>query len=389
MMSSSPDPDKAPSEVGFAGPRALFRALRGLFWREKSLILAFLIALGLAEGGLRIFWPQLAGLIYAADMTGGHRIVLTEKSFRIPPGQDLSGPPEILAIGDSTTFGTGVGAAQTWPLRLSDHLSAPVPVSNAGSEGSEPRRQMLGLRSLWSKPMPPRIVVLLVTSNMVSFTEFRKDAPVADPRARVKSLRAQGRNPERGLKRRMIEMVQASALWKAVSLNVNFGKYALGLKDHRVNVSAPLSPLLAYGWRQPDLPAEYVPQMWTEFEAALTELEAETRALGSCLVLGFLPPRFMLGDARLDNLKFVPKTRLTRDAEAEIARLAVDLDLPFVGITQALQEGRKAHSPMAKSYYIPGDYTHLDADGHDLIARSMATTLGPILSGEAPCRNGG
>jgi lysophospholipase L1-like esterase len=387
MMSSSPDSDKAQSEVGIAGPQALLRALHGLFWREKWLFLTFLAALLLVEGVLRVFWPQLAGLIYAADMTGGHRIVLTEKSFRIPSGQEPPESPEILAIGDSTTFGTGVGAAQTWPLRLSYHLSAPVPVSNAGIEGSEPRQQVLGMRNLWSAPTPPRIVVLLVTGNMVSFTEFRKDAPAVGPQARAKSLRMQGQNVERGLKRRMIETVQASALWKALSLNINFGRYALGLKDHRVNVSAPLSPLLAYGWRQPDLPAEYIPKMWAEFETALTELEAETRALGSCLVLGFLPPRFMLGDARLDNLKFVPKTRLTLDAEAEVARLAADLDLPFVGITRVLQESRKAHSPMAKPYYIPGDYTHLNTDGHDLVASSMAVTLEPILAGEALCRN--
>ncbi|MEO0767770.1 MAG: hypothetical protein AAFY75_17325, partial [Pseudomonadota bacterium] len=373
-------PDPSETGAGFSGARAMLHVLWDLLRHEKWIIVALCISLVLTELGLRLFWPNLAGLVYAPDMTGGHKIILTEKAYRIPEGTEATRPPQILALGDSTTFGTGVGAEDTWPLQLNTHLAVPVVVRNAGVEGSEPRQMLRGLDTLWSDPTPPPVIVLMVTTNMVSFTEFRKDTAVGDPAARAKALRAQDRRPARSVKTRIAHIVQSSALWKAVSLNVEFGKYALGLLGHRVSVDAPLSPLLAYGWQQPDMPAAFGPQMWAEFESALWDLKTRTRSLGSCLIMGYLPPRFEIGDMRLDNLKFVPKARLTGDAEEELARIAAAFDLPFVSVGAALRQGRQDHGPLSRPYYIPGDYTHLDADGHSLAAQSLAQVIAPVLA---------
>ena len=382
-------PDPSENGTGFSGARAMRRLLWDLLRREKWTMVALCIGLVLAELGLRLFWPNLAGLVYAPDMTGGHKIVLTEKAYRIPDGTDAAEPPQILALGDSTTFGTGVGAEDTWPLQLNTHLAAPVVVRNAGVEGGEPRQMLRGLDTLWSDPVPPPVIVLMVTANMVSFTEFRKDTAVGDPAARARALRAQGSEPARSVKTRLAHVVQSSALMKAVSLNVEFGKYGLGLLGHRVSLDAPLSPLLAYGWRQPDLSPAFGPRMWAEFESALLDLKTRTRLLGSCLIIGYLPPRFEIGDTRFDNLKFVPKARLTRDAEEELARMAAAFDLPFVSVGAALRQGRQDHGPLSKPYYIPGDYTHLDADGHSLAAQSLAQVIAPVLARPASCHHQG
>lgn len=386
-MSIGDKPGLRASDEGHSGARDLLHVFGAELRRQKWMIAAFCTALLLAEIGLRLFWPNLAGLTYAPDLTGGHKIVLTEKAYRIPEGAEATAPPQVLALGDSTTFGTGVGAEETWPLRLESHLDGPVIARNAGIEGSEPRQMLLGLDTYWSDPAPPPVVVLLVTANMVSFTEFRKGAPVGDPAARAKALLGEAPEDARGVKDRLVHTVQSSALWKAVSLNITFAKYALGLQGHRVSVDAPLSPLLAYGWQQPDLSADFVPQMWAEFETALVALQAKTQSLGSCLVLSFLPPRFEIGDTRLDNLKFVPKDRLTLDAEDRLARMAASLDLPFVSVGAALRAERQVHRPVSRPYYIPGDYTHLDTNGHDLAARSMARVIEPLLTGSGSCRN--
>lgn len=384
-MTSMNDSENAAADSGYSGLSSLMRALLSMVQREKWLIVLLFVAVAGAELGLRAFWPQLSGLVYSPVVTGGHEIIVTDKAFRVPSGERETGATTVLAIGDSTTFGTGVSAAETWPLRLPDYLKNPVLVRNAGIEGSDPRQQIIGLNELWSDPTPPQIVVLLVTGNMVSFTEFRKDSPATSPLVRAQAIMAQSQAYEGSLKQRVKETLQSSALWKAVSLNVDFGKYGLGLHTHRVSLDAPLSPLLAYGWQQPDLPKDYIPLMWVEFQAALTELHLQTQSLGSCLVVGFLPPRFMLSEARLDNLKFIPRDRLMQDAEVEIDRLVEQLDIPFVPNTKALRTARELHGPLAKPYFIPGDYTHLDAYGHDVVASNMAAVVEPILSGRAPC----
>lgn len=357
-------------DQGLSGPRALSQASWTFLRSQGKLICAVVIGLVVLEVGLRAVRPDMAGLVYGPVHTGGHPIVFSDTSFRIPEGETTTPPPPtILALGDSTTFGTGVGAEETWPLLLGGILPSDATAANAGFPGGGLRQFSQGLDTLWADPTPPEIVLLLVTGNMVSFTEFRGESADHDPLRRVQSARRRAAIPP-SLKTRAVNVLQSSTVWKALSNNIEILKYGLGLLDHRTDPQAPLSPLLAYGWTQLDLPEGYDARMWDSFRTALQEVAVSTRAQDACLVIGFLPPRFMLSDKRSDNLKFVPKSRLTDSAPARISALAAELDAPFVDMTAPLQQAQ--HS---EPLYIPGDYTHLSATGHGIIAQQFKDFL--------------
>lgn len=370
---------------GLSGPRALIGALLGLLRAQAGVLIGLVVLLGVLEVGLRMVRPELSGQVFDATTTGGHPIVFSEQSFRVPQGQGqgqgaASGSPVILGLGDSTTFGTGVGAEETWPLRLAAHLDADAPAANAGFPGGGVRQLEHGLETLWSTPKPPEVVLLLVTGNMVSFTEFLGTRPPRDLMRRVRA--AERRTGQaKGLKARGVALLQSSALWKATTNTIEIGKYGLGLLDHRTDPAAPLGPLLAYGWQQPDLPATHGTGMWGIFEEELGALHAQVRAQGACLVIGFLPPRFTLSDQRADNLKFVPKHRLTEDAGARVAALAEGLSVPFVDMGPALSEARAGGAARTNPLFVPNDYTHLDAAGHDVVAQRFAR----VLNGAEAC----
>jgi lysophospholipase L1-like esterase len=370
------DHDHGTEDPGLNGLRDLSRAFRGMLRRQAGMLVLILCGLVALEVGLRVLRPDMAGLVYGPAETGGHPIVLSEKSFRVPQGGATGAGtgPVIIALGDSTTFGTGVGAEETWPLQLGLRTGAALPVANAGFPGGEPRLLIEGLRGVWADPQAPKIVLLLVTGNMISFTEFRKDTENRDPLRRVAALQRQIAQPA-GLKRRVVEGVQSSAVWKALSINVEIFKYAIGLLTHRTDPQAPLSPLLAYGWVQPDLPADLAPRMWDKFEGELALLRQETAAIDACLVIGFLPPRFLLSDRVGDNLKFVPKSRLGADAAARVGQIADNLGVPFIDTTAALGAATADRGRLDPPLYIPGDYTHLSAAGHAVVAGAFADRL--------------
>lgn len=374
---------KEPAVTGtFSGAREILGAFGRLLRHEARLLVLILLALIATEEILRLTQPRLAGLIYSANMTGGHRIALTPEGYRIPPGEPPEGgKPIILGIGDSTTFGTGVGAAQTWPMDLAADFGPGASIRNGGAEGAEPREFVTGLRGAWANPTPDA-VVLLVTPNMISFTDFRWDNDPRDPRDRQRRLTVPRSH---GLEKLVSDAVQSSALWKAVTLDITFAKFRIGLLNHEVNPDHPLSPLMAYGWVQPDVPAEDYDRMWERFGSAMRDLADLTRAQGSCLVIGYLPPRFTLSDNVLDNMKAVPKDRLPTDAGARVRELAKTLDIPFAETEEALKEARETQGPVVAPLYIPGDYTHLDPEGHAIVAARFAQTLAPILQDNAPC----
>ena len=349
---------------------ALWRSLRRLIRREYPVLIALFVALICAEFALRWLRPDMAGLVYDRNFTGGHPVEITDAGFRVPAGGSETPFPRVLGLGDSTTYGTGVAAKATWPQQLADQINATT--ANAGFEGGSLTDFAHRFDTLWSETPQLDTVVLMVTGNMVSFTDFHWDS---GPR----TLRPQRFEPDQSLKTRVKHAIQSSAVWKAVTLTIDQGKYAIGLSSHRVDPHRPLSPLMAYGWEQPDLSPEAQTRMWTRFEERLTAFNETLKARDICLVVTFLPPRFMLSDAAHDNLKFVPKKRLSDDAEARIAALAQALNRPFVPLSSDLIQGN------TQPLYIPADYTHLNASGHAIAAHTVAQVLNPILAGDTSC----
>lgn len=369
-----------------SGVRGITRASLGMIKKYTWVFVLIFSGLVLLEVGLRVVRPDMAGLVYDANRTGGHPIFLSDKLFRIPQETAVNDTPTILAFGDSTTFGTGVGAQETWPSQLSNRIGVTVPVANAGFPGAALTALGAYLAGPWSVPEPPEVVVLLVTSNMISFTQFRKDRGSYDPLSRFSDQRQDQVQQPVSIKRRIVNVLQESAVWKSLSINLEIFKYAIGLQNHRTDPLAPLGPLLAYGWIQPDLPDDFEQRMWTTFEDELALIRQQTDALGACLIIGFLPPRFMLSNHITDNLKFVPQDRLTVDVAARMQNIAQDMGVQFVDMTVPLAEARAGQGLFDAPLFIPGDYTHLSAQGHTVVAETFAQEMNASPSCRLPIR---
>jgi len=81
----------------------------------------------------------------------------------------------------------------------------------------------------------------------------------------------------------------------------------------------------------------------------------------------------------------VPKNRFSEDPEQRIEAMAQALNAPFVSSALALRETRSAQHPLSNPLYIPGDDTHLNAQGHGIVAGSFESVIDPILQGSSDC----
>ena len=87
----------------------------------------------------------------------------------------------------------------------------------------------------------------------------------------------------------------------------------------------------------------------------------------------------MISDHWRDNLKAVPRDRITLDPSAQLADWCQSNHVPYADVPASLR------SAGSGSYYLPGDSGHLNPAGSTLAAQVISKTLPPILvaTGEA------
>ena len=150
-----------------SGLSELLRAIGGILYRDRWIWLGVVVVLLVGEVALRWVRPELAGQVYSAGMTGGHPIFLSKEGFRVTQNGQVTGGKTIIALGDSTTFGTGVGAEETWPLVLDKMLGEEVSVRNGGLQGVGLEGFPTLLDNAIQAGKPPAAVVLLVTPTVL------------------------------------------------------------------------------------------------------------------------------------------------------------------------------------------------------------------------------
>lgn len=373
-------PSSPTEPKGLANLKEISRALKRLInWRFCLLVLFGLVLL---EGGLRLGWPHLAGQIYARGITGGHPVLYDQNGYRVGalPAENTNASLSILALGDSTTFGTGVAAQATWPLQLDRSLGSDIAVHNAGMQGAGLHDLVALLDRQLASDTPPDTVLLLVTANMISFTDFRwanelrvlpKDTLTLPQPTIIQTLR---------------KVAQSSALLKVLTTQVDSFKYGIGLLNHRVRFNRrPQSPLMAYGWVQPDIPEGLHSRMWIRFEDRFKHLNEQASENDVCLIVGYLPPRFMVSDSFLDNQKFVQKTRLPEDSEARLLDIVKAHDVPFIDVGRALRTARQGRNAFFHPFYTVGDYSHLNAQGHGIVAKAFLDDAPQLDASNSNC----
>lgn len=326
-----------------------------------------------AELLLRSVVPELGMRRYDDRFTGSHPIEVNERGFRgvipSPGSSDL-----VLCLGDSATYGTGVAVTDAWPSRLETASAHGVSTAgvNAAMPGTDLRQLIGSLDEIWADLQPKTIAVAL-TGNMVSLAWIRRSEsmpikPHSPPASSDTAV---------SLRQRAKYLAADSALvggilWLAETLG-----YTTGVNHHRIEPSAPYGALLAYGWTQGGLDSTLADQAWAELASDLKTLRDWCDDRDVQLVATWIPSRFTISNEVRDNLKFVPRERLTIDANARCKELCESLGIPFADSSASLRARREQIESAGgeASLYVFGDYTHLDSDGHAAVAEAVGAVL--------------
>ena len=336
-------------------------------------LLGLLGILVLTELLLQSIAPGLGMRRYDNLSTGSHPIEVNNRGFRgALPDADRS--ELVLCLGDSTTYGTGVAADDTWPSRLDAASRDGVGLAgiNAAMPGTDLNQLVGSLDGIWAD-LHPAVIIVAMTGNMVSLAWIRQDeATPIKPHSPAHSS-----DRPLSLRQRAKYLASDSALvggviWLAETLG-----YAAGVNHHRIEPSAPFGALLAYGFTQAGLEQTLADQAWDALRSDLETLRDWCKRRGVLLVATWIPSRFTISRELRDNLKFVPQDRLAIDANARCREVCESLSIPFADSLDSMRKRRaKAESDGGEApLYVFGDYTHLDADGHAAVADAVRRVL--------------
>lgn len=345
--------------------------IRAAAWMLLLLCLAGL----LLEGALQVFAPSYRNHCFDAEFTGSQPIAMNSNGYRGPmvPVVRERGEIRVLGLGDSITFGTGVGAMDTWPLQIAQEYEGAgrVVAINAGMPATSIREATYAYATKWSEYRPD-YVVLALSNNMVSLAWIRRND---EPRLPVNGFA--GASSASALTR-LNRLLHKACLPSFLSLNIEQSRYWLGLSNHPVDPVAPFGPMLAYGPFQGDLDPTLADRAWACAAEDLRALRDAVRERGSALLVAYVPARFRVSGSLLDNLKNVHTELHSISPEQRIAQLCSELGIEYVDAAAKLirsrveqTEGRCVYKPL----YIPYDLSHLDRDGHRLVASKVAEKL--------------
>jgi len=355
------------------------RVKRGIRFLIKDSLVVF-AALLLLEIALRLVAPQYSNVIYDEEFTGGYLRAMNANGYRGPavPATLVEGEYRILGLGDSITFGTGVAAQSTWPLKLGEklasHIDRTVTSINTGLAGYSLRDIEREYVEKWSA-YRPSVAVLLVSNNMISLAWIRRDEKPQPPRNEEPPAAKAGIMRTVADLRRSVTCLAAPKFLKSW---VELSRFRIGLSDHRLDPEAPYGAMLAMGWRQENLDPQIIEDAWVLFERDLLSLVKTLHSSGIRLYVTHAPARFMAFDQWMDNEKYVPLDALTIDPAARVRAICERHMIPYIDAVGPLREARSRISKQTgetPAMYVLMDYTHLDAHGQDAVADALAERI--------------
>lgn len=345
---------------------------------------ATLLALGIGELGLRLFWPQRSGVtlgMFRPDEAAGFslrpgyenevrlpeyrtKILIDDDGYRVPTvaASSAQDPRRLLMIGDSFTFGVGVEARDAFPARIeAAHVGAERwRVRNGGVGGYGPLRsaRLLGARqAAWE---PEVIVHTLFLGN--DFEDPRPADYLEVPQVRHGRLVSAERP-------RLVEWRLAlrvhSHLYAFVRERL-FGLYvASGMADRSRYLDA-------FGLTQ--WPARIADGSQPAAFAAIAEIRdwCAERDIPYLVVLA--PPRWQVRDEAWERYRRawnLPADAFDRDRVSRVAHAGLrELGIEPVDLRPALRAAEAAGTPC---YYDHDG--HWTSAGHEVVAGVIAREL--------------
>ena len=336
------------------------RRLRGALLNLLLMLTSIVVILGLCEIGLRLFYP--AGSqpkINDFDPLLGHRmkpnvdlvhvwpahenvstIRTNSAGFRGPelPGTKRAGEFRILLLGDSYTFGFGVGDEDTFAHRLQEMIDSRagvagrVSVINAGVSAYGTAQQLLLYESAHARFEPDLVVLNFFVGNDVQenlclavprlrphrrFPCFGvEDEALTGPELPVAPRRGRPRSPT--LKERAAAWLESSHLYQMAfqrAIGIVTSNPALLALLHRLGWQAgpDYLPHVVAGWYQ----EQYSERGWLLTRLLLRRLHRQVSQDGARLMVTIIPSRIQIIPELLELSRlFYPGAR---DVEAFFA----------------------------------------------------------------------
>jgi lysophospholipase L1-like esterase len=305
-----------------------------------------------------------------------------EKSFS---AEKHAGDIRMLALGDSTTFGTGLSWRETYPKQLQALSQKTWPgrdvlVVNAGGESS-------CLRDAWEKldkncrRVRPEVVVLLLAPPTVAIQNLENSkaasgSAAADPAAWTQSWRLRAKT----LPVRVHSWIHGRLrTYQLVQHEIRFAFYRLGLM--REDLAKYKGAIFAYAFDVgpgSDDRRRQTEEAYRSMECYLVKVNDYLATRGIRLYVPAIPSRFMLSDLFVDNFRRVDKDKIRIDPYARFERMCRRHGIPFVSVKPRLTALRREMMDGAIPWddlYIPDDYTHLSATGNQVVAEAVLERL--------------
>lgn len=330
--------------------------------------------------------------LHAMGYAPTHKTVVGENEFgyrekefspRKPRGQI-----RILALGDSTTFGTGLSWTKAYPKQLEalldlTYLDKEFLVVNAGGEASCLQDAWKNLERNCELVDPDMVLFLLAPSTIARQT--LKSAGPGDPvRGDINAVES------RRLRAKVMPVQIHSWLhgqlkaYQFVQHEIRFRFYRLGLI--REDLTKRKGAIYAYAFDvNPGSQARFreIVTSYERTEEFLVKVRDHLEDKGIPLYVPAIPSRFMISDLFIDNFRRVDKQKMRIDPYSRFQKMCEDNSIPFIDVKTRLVADREAMARDESSWndlYIPDDYTHLNRTGNQILAQAIIESLDDAMT---------
>jgi lysophospholipase L1-like esterase len=299
------------------------------------------LALICVEVSLRVFFPSISELVFTEDVTGGHSITKNEFGLRDDdfPREKPPGEKRILALGNSTTFGSGVAQEDTYPQQWERILGARYQVINGGGQGGS-MDALIEFLQEDGLSFQPDLVTLGFSPSMIVKTKM---------------------GGKKSFFSHALKLAQNSYAWVAFDFYVRKNFYRLGILQD--DLSKPRGASYAYAFDVKGVDLEAVERDYAAFFEKLKTLKSILDERGIPLLIVGLPSRFELARKGENNPRQYPLDKIRIQPLDRMSEYATQLDMPYFDLRPALMD--------QNDIYIRTDYAHLNKEGLRIVAEEL------------------
>jgi len=359
--------------------------------RRLRLILIWLVVLLgaalAAEGALRLLAPQYGSLYFSLTRTGGHLIHYNRHGLRDPerPLVKRAGTIRVLALGDSVTWGYGVGDRDLY-VRLIEHWwnrggrRPRLEVWNMAGMGRSARMYVPHIHRLLAYRPDAAIIQINLNDVGDAFRPTHRGVPISTwetPGAEQARKLKSARTPWRRLLTSPTDLASHLRLWLT---RTYLGAWLI-VQATRLSYWLGLREKAPRGRNRHEFMAFYdddqSTRSWIEFAVNLIRLTRALRLAGVRVMWVIFPYRYQVD--RPKRYLGVDPQSFPLNPQDRILFLAQWLKVPVLDLLPVFVRARRmmrAGQARSRPLFLLLDANHPDRHGHALAARAIEDFIG-------------